>query len=113
MTSEKNKNGKVQLENEATHPSAWKRAILDVLQKSAAARQELAEGEVVLEDRHHKPVAVVLDYQHFTAMVEKLEDLLDAQSAREALDALRRGDEETIPWETVKANLRAEGLLDE
>jgi PHD/YefM family antitoxin component YafN of YafNO toxin-antitoxin module len=109
----KTENGGVRGRNNMANSSSWKEAILDLLETDAVARKDLADGEVILEDRRGKPIAVLIDYQHYETMVEKLEDLLDAQSAREGLEALRRGEEETIPWETVKARLLAEGLIDE
>jgi PHD/YefM family antitoxin component YafN of YafNO toxin-antitoxin module len=117
MATKKVENGsiphKTSGEIQSAETPTWKHALLDLLSNSVAARKELADGEVVLYDLHGKPIVVVLDYQHFTAMVEKLEDLLDAQRAREGLEALQRGDETTVPWERVKANLLVEGLIDE
>ena len=108
----KTKTAEIRAESEAGDPSTWKRDLLDILDNNSAARKDLSEDEVILEDHHGKPVFVVLDYQHYAAIVAKLEDLLDAQSARDALEALRCGDEKTTPWETIKADLVTEGLID-
>jgi hypothetical protein len=103
----------VVIKDEAKDASVWKEAMLRVLEQYGAAWKDLFDGEVIIEDRQGKPLAVVLDYQHFTKIIEKLEDLLDAQSAREAIAAMERGEEKPIPWDQVKANLLAEGLIDE
>ena len=53
--------------------------------------------------RHRRPVAVVLDH----ALFERLVAAADDTSDRQAL-ALARADDDTVPWEQVKADL---GLL--
>ena len=53
--------------------------------------------------RHGRPVAVVLDH----ALFERLVAAVDDTSDRQAL-ALARADDDTVPWEQVKADL---GLL--
>jgi len=75
------------------------------------ARENLAElidstqrsGEPVVLTRHGRPVAVVLDH----ALFERLVAAADDTSDRQAL-ALARVDDDTVPWEQVKADL---GLL--
>jgi len=75
------------------------------------ARENLAElidstqrsGEPVVLTRHGRPVAVVLDH----ALFERLVAAADDTSDRQAL-ALAREDDDTLPWEQVKADL---GLL--
>ena len=75
------------------------------------ARENLAElidstqrsGEPVVLTRHGRPVAVVLDH----ALFERLVAAADDTSDRQAL-ALARTDDDTVPWEQVKADL---GLL--
>jgi prevent-host-death family protein len=75
------------------------------------ARENLAElidstqrsGEPVVLTRHGRPVAVVLDH----ALFERLVAAADENSDRQAL-AQAREDDDTVPWEQVKADL---GLL--
>jgi len=75
------------------------------------ARENLAElidntqrsGEPAVLTRHGRPVAVVLDH----ALFERLVAAADDTSDRQAL-ALARTDDDTVPWEQVKADL---GLL--
>jgi len=75
------------------------------------ARENLAElidstqrsGEPVVLTRHGRPVAVVLDH----ALFERLVAAADETSDRQAL-ARAREDDDTVPWEHVKADL---GLL--
>jgi len=75
------------------------------------ARENLAElidstqrsGEPVVLTRHGPPVAVVLDH----ALFERLVAAADENSDRQAL-AQAREDDDTVPWEQVKADL---GLL--
>jgi prevent-host-death family protein len=75
------------------------------------ARENLAElidrtqrsGEPVVLNRHGRPMAVVLDH----ALFERLVAAADDNGDRQAL-ALARADDDTVPWEQVKADL---GLL--
>lgn len=50
-----------------------------------------------------KRLSVVLPIAEYEALIERLEDLEDLEDAREALSQIERSDEETIPWEAVKA----------
>lgn len=50
-----------------------------------------------------KRLSVLLPIAEYEALIERLEDLEDLEDAREALAQIERGDEETIPWEAVKA----------
>jgi prevent-host-death family protein len=75
------------------------------------ARENLAElidntqrsGEPVVLTRHGRPVAVVLDHALFERLVAAADDTSDRQDL-----ALARTDDDTVPWEQVKADL---GLL--
>ena len=52
--------------------------------------------------RHEgKPAFVVMPYDEYQALVEKLEDLEDSDAIRECRAALRRGEEELIPADVV------------
>jgi prevent-host-death family protein len=59
-------------------------------------------GEPLYLTKHGRPVAVLVDYDLFESVVERLEDYLD----REAL-AESQG-ETGIPWEQVKRELGLE-----
>ncbi len=48
-----------------------------------------------------KPAFVIMPYDEYQAMIEKLEDLEDSDAIREFRAALRRGEEELIPAEVV------------
>jgi prevent-host-death family protein len=75
------------------------------------ARENLGElidntrrsGEPVVLTRHGRPVAVVLDHVLFERLVAAADDTSDRQAL-----ALARADDDTVPWEQVKADL---GLL--
>ena len=54
-------------------------------------------------DPDGKRLSVLLPIAEYEALMERLEDLEDLEDAREALARIERGEEETIPWETVKA----------
>ena len=64
-------------------------------------------GERIVVASRGKPKAAVIG----VADLELLEELEDAQSAREALAAYQAG--ETVPYEEYRVELVAEGLLDE
>jgi prevent-host-death family protein len=59
-------------------------------------------GERIVIASRGKPKAAIIGIED----LELLQDLEDAQAAREALEAHRRGD--TIPWEEIKAELAEE-----
>jgi hypothetical protein len=56
-----------------------------------------------ITDETGKRVSVVLSIEEFQAMAERLDDLEDLADARESIRQLHQGNEETIPWEAVKA----------
>jgi len=58
-------------------------------------------------DENGRRIAVVLPLRQYRKLVEALEDLEDIRAADEA----RAEGGEPIPWEQVKAELRAEGKL--
>ena len=64
-------------------------------------------GERIVAASRGKPKAAVIS----VADLERLEELEDAQAAREALAAYQAG--ETVPYEEYRAELVAEGLLNE
>lgn len=50
--------------------------------------------------------AVLLEYSLWEELLTQLEDLEDAEEIR----CLREAEEEVIPWEQAKGELRAEGV---
>ncbi len=52
-----------------------------------------------------KRLSVLLPLAEYEALMERLEDLEDLEEAREVLARIARGEEEIIPWESVKAEL--------
>jgi PHD/YefM family antitoxin component YafN of YafNO toxin-antitoxin module len=93
--------------------AALKRALLHVLDEHQEAWQQLEKGKALLIEREGQGMAVMMSYQDFEGILDQLEDLEDARDARQVLDAIERGEEEVVPWEKVKAELIAEGILDE
>ena len=67
---------------------------------------ELIESAQFVVDSAGNRKAVQLDLAVWEELVSVLEDLEDAQE----LAQLRQLDEETIPWEQAKTELRADGI---
>ena len=67
---------------------------------------KLAETAQFLVDAGGIRKAVVLDYALWEELLTLLEDLEDAEEIRR----LRMMKEETVPWESAKAELRREGI---
>jgi prevent-host-death family protein len=68
------------------------------------------EVDTVIE-RYGKPAAAVIPFEDYVALQEELEDL---RAARRAVAAYREWQEDPSTgedWSAVKAELRAEGLL--
>ncbi len=64
-------------------------------------------------ERYGRPIAAVIPYEDYVALQEALEDLRDARSAAAEYAEWQRDPSTGTDWETVKAELRDEGLLDE
>ena len=77
------------------------------------AFEAIGEGQDIVIERRSKPVAVMIRYEDYTAIQQELEDLRDAQRAKEVHEAIRSGKMKTKPWEQVKAALKEKGLLDD
>lgn len=58
-----------------------------------------------LTDPDGKRLSVLLPIAEYEALMERLEDLEDLEDAREVLARIERGEEETVPWEAVRADL--------
>lgn len=56
-----------------------------------------------LTDADGRPLSVLLPIAEYRALIERIEDLEDLDDARDALARIERGEEETIPWEAIKA----------
>ena len=67
---------------------------------------ELIQATQFLVDAAGNKKAVVLDYVYWNEFLELLEDLQDAEEIRR----LREASEETLSWESAKAELRREGI---
>ena len=70
-----------------------------------------AGGDIVIE-RYNKPVAALISYEMFLALQEEREEWKATQQAQAAVDEWRRDPTTARPWDEVKAELIAEGLLD-
>jgi prevent-host-death family protein len=59
-------------------------------------------GEPLYLTKHGKPVAVLVDYELFEGVVERLEDYMDREALAESEGEIG------IPWEQVKRELGLE-----
>lgn len=67
----------------------------------------------VVVERYGKPVAAIISYEDFAAILDELEDLRDGRLAMAELEAWRKDPSIAEPWEDVKVEMIADGLLDE
>jgi predicted DNA-binding protein len=58
-----------------------------------------------LTDEKGKRVGVILGVEEYEALIEELEDIRDA---KEVQVAIRRGEEDVLPWEQAKKEIEAE-----
>jgi PHD/YefM family antitoxin component YafN of YafNO toxin-antitoxin module len=58
-----------------------------------------------LTDEKGKRVGVILGVEEYEALIEELEDIRDA---KEVQAAIRRGEEDVLPWEQAKKEIEAE-----
>jgi len=79
------------------------RTVLDTVDKGTA--------DVVIE-RYGRPIAAVIPYVDYEALLEELEDLRDVRYALAALEEYERDPSTARPFEEIEAELIAEGLLD-
>lgn len=56
-------------------------------------------------DEDGKRVSVILPIEEYDRMVEKLEDIEDAQAADEVRAAVARGEDEFIPYEQAREEI--------
>jgi len=59
-------------------------------------------GEPLYLTKHGKPIAVLVDYELFESVVERLEDYMDRETLAETKGEIG------IPWEQVKRELGLE-----
>ena len=86
--------------------SAGSIPVSDLREQLAAVIDELAvHGKAVKLTRHGQPVAVLMGYAAFEALLDDLDDADDYRALAELDDA---DDDETLPWELAKRDL---GLL--
>lgn len=71
------------------------------------------EGQDVVVERDTKPAVAVIPYEDYQAILEELAELRAVRRATARRAALRSGVEAAVPWSEVKAQLRADGLLDD
>ena len=67
---------------------------------------DLIAKATLIRDSAGKRKAVQLDWADWEDLLEFLEDVEDA----EEIERFRASGEKTIPWERVKAELRAKGI---
>ena len=79
------------------------RMLLDAAHSGAA--------DVVIE-RSGKPVAALIPYADYAALLDELDDLRAARRAEMALAEWRRDPSRGTPLEQAEIEMRAEGLLD-
>lgn len=77
------------------------------------AFEVVSSGQDLVIERRSKPVAVMIRYEDYTSIVAELEDLRDAQRAKEVRAAIRTGKMGKKSLEQVKAALKEKGLLDD
>lgn len=60
-----------------------------------------------------EPVSVLIDYEDWLALQDELDDLRSARRADAVLDEYLRDPSTALPYSEIRAELVAEGLLDE
>lgn len=70
-------------------------------------------GEDVVITRYGKPVTAMISYEDYVALLDELDDLRSARRAGAILADLEAGRSTTRPLDEIKAELRAEGFLDD
>ena len=69
-------------------------------------------GKDAIIERSGRPVAALIPYEDYTAMLDELEDMRADRRAIAAYEEWQRDPSGAIPWEEFEAQLIAEGLLD-
>lgn len=88
--------------------------------KSREARSKWRElldqvltGNDVLIERNGKPIAVMIPVADYEALLDVLDDLRAARQAGAIYKAWKKDPSTGMPWSEARAELVAEGLLDE
>jgi prevent-host-death family protein len=68
-------------------------------------------GQDVVIARYGKPMAAVIPIADYDALLEELEDLRAARRAQQSLEAWREDRSRGRPYDAVREELAAEGLL--
>lgn len=69
-------------------------------------------GSDVIIERYGKPMATLIPYEDYQALLDELDDLREARRATAAYEAWKREPSLGRPYEEIRAELMAEGLLD-
>lgn len=69
-------------------------------------------GDIVVE-RYGKPVATVIPYEDYIALLDALEDLRDGREAQQAYEEWKRDPSLGRPYDEIRAEWVAQGRLDE
>ena len=81
--------------------------VSDLRRKTSAVIEVVRDGsEVVYVTQHGRPVAVLVDYEHYEALMAQLEDLSDLASLRAATDEPAR------PYDEFLAELDLSAVRD-
>jgi antitoxin (DNA-binding transcriptional repressor) of toxin-antitoxin stability system len=72
----------------------------------------IAGNDIVIE-RYGKPIVAMISYEDFLELEEILEEMREAREAEIVLDEWQRDASTARPWDEVKSDLIADGLLDE
>jgi prevent-host-death family protein len=70
-------------------------------------------GSVTVIERYGKPTAAVIPFEDYAAIRDEIEDLRAARRAEAVLESWRQNPSRARPYEEVRAELVADGLLDE
>ncbi len=82
--------------------SQWR----DILDQAQAGELDL------VVERYGKPIAALIAYDDFVAIRDELDDLRAARRAGVAYEEWKQDPGRGMPYETFRADLVAEGLLD-
>ncbi len=80
------------------------RDVLDTIDNGTA--------DVVIE-RYGKPIATLIPYKDYEALLDELEDLRDGRLAQAAYEAYLQAPTTAQPYQEVRGELLAEGIWDE
>ncbi|HID54738.1 MAG TPA: type II toxin-antitoxin system Phd/YefM family antitoxin [Anaerolineae bacterium] len=80
------------------------RDVLDTVDKG--------DADVIIE-RYGKPIATLIPFADYQALLAELEDLRDGRLAMAALEEWERDPSTARPYEEFRAELIAEGIWDE